>query len=85
METNLLKTSVKYDGRDILDAINQEGLCSYCYGFKTPTCIWVATAGMEKDEIWDKFPSPLMGYEQAFWDNNKLMEVTYFLLLEPIY
>lgn len=40
--------------------------------------------GMEKSEIWDKFPSKIKGYEQSFWDNNQLAEVTYFLLLESL-
>ena len=80
MEYEILENAPKYNPEDILKAIKSEGLCSYCYGFKTPTCIWIYTEGMEKDEIWDKFTSPLKGYEQAFWDNNKLIEVTYFLL-----
>lgn len=80
MEYKVLENTPKYNPEDILKAIKAEGLCVYCYGYKTPTCIWIVTNGMEKDEIWDKFPSPLKGYEQAFWDNNKLMEVTYFLL-----
>lgn len=70
----------KYDPCDIFDAIQKEGLCAYCYGFKTPTCIWVYIDGMEKEEVWDKFPPSLKGYEQAFWDNNKLEEVAYFML-----
>lgn len=84
MNTNLLKEAIKYNVRDILDAIEQEGLCKNCYGFKTPTCIWIYTEGMEKSEIWDKFPSQIKGYEQSFWDNNQLAEVTYFLLLKPL-
>ena len=40
---------------------------------------------MEKKEIWDKFPSPLTGYEQARWDRNCIERVTYFLIRVSYY
>lgn len=69
-----------YNHEALLDAIKEEGLSYESWGYKTPYCIWIYTDGMEKKEIWDKFPSPLTGYEQANWDRNCIERVTYFLI-----
>lgn len=74
-----------YNQEVLLDAINEEGLCNNSWGYKTPYCIWIFTDGMEKKEIWDKFPSPLTGYEQASWDRNCIERVTYFLIRVSYY
>lgn len=71
-----------YNHEALLDAIKEEGLSNDSWGYKTQYCIWIFTDGMEKKEIWDKFPSPLTGYEQASWNRNCIERVTYFLIQE---
>jgi len=69
-----------YNEQDIIKAIEDEGLVDSAWGYKTPACIWIYTDGMEKDEIWEKYPTPLLGFEQAFWKKNCLEPAAYFLL-----
>ena len=69
-----------YKENDILKAIEDEGLVKEAWGYKTPNCIWIYIDGMEKDEVWDKFPTPLTGLEVGFWENDVLEPVKYFLL-----
>ena len=71
-----------YKEEEICDAIEAEGLVSDAWGKKTPRCIWIYNDAMEKHEIWDKFPSPLRGWEAAHYDSNCLESVTYFIV-EP--
>jgi len=70
----------RYSEQDIIKAIEDEGLVDYAWGYKTPTCIWIYTDGMEKDEIWEKYPTPLHGFEQANWNEKYLEPASYFLL-----
>ena len=69
-----------YKKEDIIKAIEDEGLVSEAWGFKTPYCIWIYHEGMENNEIWDKFPTPLRGFEKAFWDADCIETSVYFLL-----
>ena len=69
-----------YNEQDIIKAIEDEGLVDRAWGYKTPSCIWIYTEGMEKNEIWEKYPTPLHGFEQASWNGNYLEKATYFLL-----
>lgn len=69
-----------YKESDILEAIRKEGLVSDCWGYKTPYCIWIFTEGMEKDEIWNKYPTPLCGFEIAHWNSSCIETASYFLL-----
>lgn len=69
-----------YKEQDIINAIRKEGLISDCWGYKTAYCIWVFTEGMEKEEIWEKYPTPLTGFEQAHWNPHCIETATYFLL-----
>ena len=69
-----------YDENVILEAIKEEGLAVCAYGYKTPFCIFIFTEGMEKDEIWEKFPTPLTGFENAPYDMNTLEPVKYFMI-----
>ena len=69
-----------YKKEVILQAIKDEGLVDYAWGYKNDACIWVFTDGMEKHEIWDKLPTPLHGFEIAHWDGKLIDDVTYFLL-----
>lgn len=70
----------RYNEQDIIKAIEDEGLVDDAWGYKTSSCIWVHTEGMEKNEIWEKYPTPLHGFEQASWNGNYLERATYFLL-----
>jgi len=74
-----------YNQEALLNAIKEEGLSNDAWGYKTPCCIWIFTDGMEKKEIWDKFPTPLTGYEQASWNRNCIERVTYFLIRVSYY
>lgn len=69
-----------YDENVILEAIEKEGLAVWAYGYKTPFCIFIFTEGMEKDEIWEKLPTPLTGFENAHYDMNTLEPVKYFMI-----
>ena len=35
---------------------------------------------MENDEIWEKLPTPLTGFENAHYDMNTLEPVKYFMI-----
>ena len=61
-----------YSENVILEAIEKEGLAVCAYGYKTPFCIFIFTEGMENDEIWEKLPTPLTGFENAHYDMNTL-------------
>lgn len=69
-----------YKEKEILDAINQEGLVSEAWGYETPYCIWIFNDGMEKEEIWEKYHSPLNGFKPSLWDSGIIEDVTYFIL-----
>ena len=69
-----------YKENDILKAIQEEGLSSNAYGYKTPFCIFIYTDAMENNKIWDKYPTPLYGLEQADWNRNTLDTVKYFMI-----
>lgn len=69
-----------YKKEDILKAIEDEGLCDDAWGYKTDNCIWVYAEGMEKAEVWEKYPTPLMGIEKSIWNSQVLDVVAYFLL-----
>lgn len=69
-----------YNEDEILQAIEEEGLYYGAYGHKCPGCIFIFTEGKEKHEIWDKFPTPLHGYELAPWDANTIEPVDYYLI-----
>lgn len=69
-----------YNEDTILEAIEEEGLAGCAYGYKTPFCIFIFIEGMEKDEIWEKFPTPLIGLENAHYDMNTLEPVKYFMI-----
>ena len=71
-----------YKEEDILKAIEDEGLVSDAWGKKTPRCIWIYNDAMEKEEVWDKFHSPMRGWERSHYDSNALESVTYFIV-EP--
>lgn len=68
-----------YNEQDIIKAIEDEGLVDDAWGYKTPTCIWIYTEGMEK-EIWEKYPTPLHGFEKSSWAEGCLEPASYFLL-----
>ena len=59
-----------YKKDDILNAILDGGLVPEAWGYKTPNCIYVYSQGMEKKDIWEKYPTPLNGYEMSLWDMN---------------
>lgn len=69
-----------YDENVILEAIEKEGLAVCAYGYKTPFCIFIFTEGMENDEIWEKLPTPLTGFENTHYDMNTLEPVKYFMI-----
>jgi len=69
-----------YNEQDIIKAIEDEGLVDNAWGYKTSTCIWVYTEGMEKDEIWEKYPTPLHGFEISERNGDCLEPASYFLL-----
>ena len=64
----------------IMKAIRKEGLADNAYGFKTPSIVYVYTDAMENNEIWDKLPTPLMGFEYAHWDVSQIAAVKYFVI-----
>lgn len=69
-----------YNENAILEAIEEERLATCAYGYKTPFCIFIFTESMEKDEIWEKFPTPLTGFENGHYDMNTLEPVKYFMI-----
>lgn len=69
-----------YTEEQIFEAIQKEGLAPCAYGYKTPYCIYVFNYGKEKKEVWKNLPTPLHGFERAFWDNNVIELVDYYLL-----
>ena len=69
-----------YTEEQILDAIKKEGLVPAAWGYKTKGCIFVFEDAMEKDEVWDKLPTPVRGFEQAAHDCNVLEPVRYFIV-----
>lgn len=69
-----------YNEEQILDAIKKEGLFPGAWGYKTKGCIFVFEDAMEKNEIWDKIPTPVRGFEQAAHDRNVLEPVRYFIV-----
>lgn len=69
-----------YSEEEILQAIQDEGLAREAYGYKCPGCIFIFSEGKEKDEIWDKYPTPLHGYELAHWDANTIEPVDYYII-----
>ena len=64
----------------IMKAIRKEGLADNAYGFKTPSIVYVYVDAMENNEIWDKLPTPLMGFEYANWDVSQIAAVKYFVI-----
>ena len=81
-----MKKSIKfksiplYKREDILKAIEKEGLVREAWGNKTDFCIFVFTSGMEKEDIWKEFPTPLHGFERAHWNSRCIEPATYFLI-----
>lgn len=69
-----------YTEEQILNAIREEGLVPEAWGYKTRGCIFVFEDAMEKNEVWDKMPTPLIGFEQAAHDHNVLEPVRYFII-----
>jgi hypothetical protein len=70
-----------YTEKEILEAIEKEGLVGYAWGFKTPKCVWVYVDGQENNEIWDKIKPSMNGIEPCnFYDSNKLQKVNYYML-----
>ena len=69
-----------YTEEQILDAIKEEGLVPHAWGYKTKGCIYVFEDAMEKNEVWDKLPTPVRGFEQAAHDHNVLEPVRYFIV-----
>ena len=69
-----------YDEQAVREAIETEGLCADAWGYKTKGCIFVFEEGMENDEVWEKLPTPLRGFEQAHYNRNVLEPVRYFIL-----
>ena len=69
-----------YKKEVILDAIKREGLIADAWGYEGEYCIWVNDYGMEKEEIWDKLPTPIYGYKCAHYDNEHIEKVAYFIL-----
>lgn len=75
----------KYPEKEILDAIQKEGLAPSAYGYKTPYYMYIYKDGMEKNEIWNKYPSPLSGYEPAPHNMNTLSPVIYYAITKGEY
>ena len=75
----------KYPEKEILDAIQKEGLTPSAYGYKTPYYMYIYKDGMEKNEIWNKYPSPLSGYEPAPHNMNTLSPVIYYAITKGEY
>jgi len=69
-----------YKLETIMKAIRKEGLADNAYGFKTPSIVYVYVDAMEKNEIWDKLPTPLTGWEHAHWDISQIEAVKYFII-----
>lgn len=69
-----------YTEEQILDAIKEEGLVPAAWDYKTKGCIFVFEDAMEKNEVWDKLPTPVRGFEQAAHDRNVLEPVRYFII-----
>lgn len=69
-----------YKLETIMKAIRKEGLADDAYGFKTPSIVYVYVDAMENDEIWDKLPTPLTGWEHAPWDVSQIEDVKYFII-----
>lgn len=69
-----------YTEEQILNAIKEEGLVPHAWGYKTKGCIFVFEDAMEKNEVWDKIPTPVRGFEQAAHDHNVLEHVRYFII-----
>lgn len=69
-----------YTEEQILNAIKEEGLVPHAWGYKTKGCIFVFEDAMEKNEVWDKLPTPVRGFEQAAHDHNVLEPVRYFII-----
>lgn len=69
-----------YKLETIMKAIRKEGLADNAYGFKTPSIVYVYTEAMENNEIWDKLPTPLAGFELAHGDVSQIEAVKYFII-----
>ena len=69
-----------YNEQTVREAIEKEGLCADAWGYKTKGCIFVFEEGMESDEVWEKLPTPLRGFEQAHYNRNVLEPVRYFII-----
>lgn len=72
-----------YTEKEILEAIEKEGLVAYAWGYKTPKCIWIYVDGQELEDVWKDIKPSLTGIEPCYyWDSNKLEKVNYYMLEE---